>query len=182
MSEKQEAIADIIAEIRRDANVHCSIPTKYLNAYADRLEAALKRELESMSGNAAKLREDLGSLECQVKPLSLDDAISHADEVAGDCSTSCKREHKQLADWLRELKNRRNGSGDAAKLREALKLAIRMSEWCGAETDDPLTCCELNCIYQKEPHGEAGKKCPWKKIRAALSTPPRNCGVGTAEK
>ncbi len=59
MSEKQEAFSDIIAKMRRDGIVHNSIPTKYLNAYADRLEAALKRELESVSGDAAKLREAL---------------------------------------------------------------------------------------------------------------------------
>ena len=59
--------------------------------------------------------------ECPNKSLSLDEAIAHADEVAGDCDTACRREHKQLADWLRELKNRRNGSGEVAKLREALK-------------------------------------------------------------
>lgn len=77
---------------------------------------------------------------------------------SGDCAR--KRMEIEIANLRKEN----------AKLRGALKLAITMSEWCGAETDDPLTCCELNCIYQKEPHGEAGKKCPWKKIRAALAT------------
>lgn len=59
MSEKQEAFSDIIEKMRRDGIVHNSIPTRYLNDYADRLEAALKRELESVSGDATKLREAL---------------------------------------------------------------------------------------------------------------------------
>lgn len=64
--------------------------------------------------------------ECPIKPLSLDEAITHADEVAGDCSTACKREHKQLADWLRELKARRSAErGEAAKLRKGL-IAIKV--------------------------------------------------------
>ena len=69
MSEKQEAFSDIIEKMRRDGIVHNSIPTRYLNAYADRLEAALKRELSKICpktgadfgqlGDCAKLREVL---------------------------------------------------------------------------------------------------------------------------
>jgi len=69
MSEKQEAFSDIIEKMRRDGIVHNSIPTRYLNAYADRLEAALKRELSKICpktggdfgqlGDYAKLREAL---------------------------------------------------------------------------------------------------------------------------
>ena len=71
--------------------------------------------------------------------------------------------------------------GDQHKIREALELAITIGDWCCAQTDDPLECCEFSCAYQVEPHGEAGADCPWKKIRAALAAPPRNCDVGTAE-
>ena len=71
--------------------------------------------------------------------------------------------------------------GDQHKIREALELAITIGDWCCAQTDDPLECCEFSCAYQVEPHGEAGADCPWKKIRAALSAPPRNCDVGTPQ-
>jgi carbonic anhydrase/acetyltransferase-like protein (isoleucine patch superfamily) len=37
------------------------------------------------------------------KPMTLDEAIAHAEEAAND--TPCGREHKQLADWLRELRD-----------------------------------------------------------------------------
>ena len=64
-----------------------------------------------------------------------------------------------------------------SKLREALKLAIKVGDWCCSQTDDPLECCEYSCVYQVEPHGEAGVDCPWKKIRAALAAPLRNCDM-----
>lgn len=35
--------------------------------------------------------------------MTLDEAIEHCEEKA-KCGDSCVREHKQLADWLRELK------------------------------------------------------------------------------
>jgi len=66
-------------------------------------------------------------------------------------------------------------SNNAAAMREALELAIEVGDWCCANTDDPLECCKYSCVYQVEPHGEPGVDCPWKKIRAALSAPPRNC-------
>ena len=95
--------------------------------------------------------------ECPIKPLSLDGAISHADEVAGDCSTACKREHKQLADWLRELKSRRSAErGDCAALREVVELVANMNvdgAWNGS-----ASICEL-----------VGK------AKAALAKPARNC-------
>lgn len=52
MAETQETSADIIKKMRRDGIVHNSIPTRYLNAYADRLEAALKREKAAIEANA----------------------------------------------------------------------------------------------------------------------------------
>ena len=92
--------------------------------------------------------------ECPNKSLSLDEAIAHADEVAGDCGTACKREHKQLADWLRELKSRRSAEcGDVAKLCEALvearKVIKSMGGYWATETlpiiDAALASPQRNC-------------------------------------
>ena len=98
--------------------------------------------------------------ECPNKSLSLDEAIAHADEVAGDCGTACKREHKQLADWLRELKSRRSAKcGDVAKLCEALVEARKVIKSMGgywARETLPI-------------------------IDAALAAPARNCDVGTLD-
>lgn len=104
--------------------------------------------------------------ECPIRPLSLDEAIAHADEVAGDCSTSCKREHKQLADWLRELKSRRSVEyGDAAKLREAVEICLhtfQTTDWTTLGTSGRVVDLIQRC-------------------KSALAEPPRQCEVGTAE-
>lgn len=40
--------------------------------------------------------------------MTIDEAIAHCEEVADGCSgTECKADHRQLAEWLRELKERR---------------------------------------------------------------------------
>lgn len=95
------------------------------------------------------------------KPLTLDEAIAHADEVAGDCSTACRMEHKQLADWLRELRGlKASRLGDFAKMREALEQLYE--QICHGET-------ERNVVANRQ------------MIRAALAAPVRNCDVGTAK-
>lgn len=39
--------------------------------------------------------------------MTLDEAISHAEEVAATCCDNCRADHLQLAAWLKELKERR---------------------------------------------------------------------------
>ena len=78
------------------------------------------------------------------KPLTLDEAIEHSEEVAGACATSCQREHKQLADWLRELKERRK-HGNVAAMREALIMALNLGNALigvvkAAFTEPPRNC------------------------------------------
>lgn len=53
--------------------------------------------------------------DCTAKPadtgaMSLDDAIAHAVAIAADGSTPCRRQHLQLAAWLRELREFRRVS------------------------------------------------------------------------
>lgn len=36
--------------------------------------------------------------------MTLDEAIEHAEEVASSCEGQCSLDHKQLAEWLKELK------------------------------------------------------------------------------
>jgi hypothetical protein len=36
--------------------------------------------------------------------MTLEQAINHCLEVAGSCETACELQHKQLADWLKELR------------------------------------------------------------------------------
>ena len=46
--------------------------------------------------------------------MTLDEAIQHCEEKA-QCGTACGMEHKQLAEWLKELMNLRN---EVDRLRE----------------------------------------------------------------
>ena len=41
--------------------------------------------------------------------MTLDEAIIHCEEKAKECS-KCGKEHQQLADWLKELKQHREMS------------------------------------------------------------------------
>jgi len=39
--------------------------------------------------------------------MTLDEAIQHTEAVANSACDECANEHRQLAEWLKELKNRR---------------------------------------------------------------------------
>jgi vacuolar-type H+-ATPase subunit H len=42
--------------------------------------------------------------------MTLDEAIEHAKEIANSQCNECGKQHKQLADWLEELKQYREQS------------------------------------------------------------------------
>lgn len=95
--------------------------------------------------------------------MTLDEAIAHAEDVAGNCDTSCKREHRQLADWLKELRDvKRTPVGNAAALREALE-SVR--NWCVNKLG--------GASFQATVEGLLSI------VESALSEPPRNCEIGT---
>lgn len=54
--------------------------------------------------------------------MTLDEAIEHCEEKAKGCD-SCSMEHKQLADWLRELMTLRN---EVDSLREQVERKSRV--------------------------------------------------------
>lgn len=104
------------------------------------------------------------------RPMTLDEAIAHAEDVAGACDTACRREHKQLADWLKELRDMKRKCaisedsapvGDMAAMREAL---TKVSEWMahriatGGFEASPTFPTVLENI-----------------VLPALAKPPRNC-------
>ena len=50
--------------------------------------------------------------------MTLDEAIRHCEEVADGCSgTECKADHRQLAEWLKELKERRSSKNERKSFR-----------------------------------------------------------------
>ena len=89
--------------------------------------------------------------------MTLEEAIKHAEEKA-DCNSACANEHKQLAEWLKELKNARNilprpvirydngklvkrywASDFHAKLQEEIYEAVTaMNNWLDLDTEDGL--------------------------------------------
>ena len=56
---------------------------------------------------------------CNEKPMTLNEAIHHAESCTND--SPCGQAHKQLADWLKELKEYRDGNfGQCKPLRDVL--------------------------------------------------------------
>ena len=56
--------------------------------------------------------------------MTLDEAIQHATEVAATCTNKeCSLDHKQLAEWLEELKQRRLKDERAIQMKKAAEMA-----------------------------------------------------------
>lgn len=94
------------------------------------------------------------------EPMTLDEAIAHAEEAVND--TPCGREHKQLADWLKELREIK--VGNAAKMRAALNMLLGVFDSGLVEYSDACDHSDTAQIqYVLDKAGEA------------LSAPARNC-------
>ncbi len=52
--------------------------------------------------------------------MTLDEAIQHAQEIADKGCDQCAKDHQQLAEWLTELKNRREEDTNSAKSMQLL--------------------------------------------------------------
>ena len=157
-----ETIAEIVAWIRDVARSYRNTPISKgitieglrvcdaLEGIADRIEAAARRECSTqkpencVDGNAEAARH-----KCPTALLSLDEAIAHAEECADD--TPCGKNHRQLADWLKELRSLKHGN--LAAMREAVDYLCEKL----AELDATFDPSEVDCL------------------RAALSASPRNC-------
>lgn len=164
---------------------------------AKRFEAAWTREREDLDKRISDLkayaklwtdRADELRLKCDefyakaksvgnaaAHAMTLDEAIAHAEDVADRCDTSCGREHRQLADWLKELRDVKSQPvGNAAAMREALvqcELFLGNVSRHGHPTLNPGDKCTA-CDGVDELRG---------MVVRALSAPARNCDVGTAE-
>ena len=77
---------------------------------------------ESPRRNALLHKQEINCKVDEEKQLTLYEAIAHAEEHVND--TPCGRQHKQLADWLKELREMKNSpAGNAAEMREVLEKA-----------------------------------------------------------
>jgi hypothetical protein len=177
-----ETIDDIVREMRKrfepyaksDSNDARYVAYLGYAEFADRIEKAVTNcnHLETVDIESrciyGEVKEPTCDKSSQVgnEPMTLDGAIAHAEEAVND--TPCGREHKQLADWLKELREIKNGN--AAKIREA------------------LVQCELflgNVSRHGHPTLNPGDKCTAcdgadelrEMVARALSDPLRNCDL-----
>ena len=84
--------------------------------------------------------------------MELGDAIIHAEEVADRCAVTdgnikCEMEHRQLAEWLRELKERREKDLQQSCNQLATDTTSRQAscEYCHEDSDGYVTPLEKNC-------------------------------------
>ena len=161
---RQETVADIVREMRIGdlcAGDTTSARPEYINdflaSYADRIEAAWKREQEATTekslvvGNAATVRGIAqGMLNTSMQDITAEVVYGWASRLADACKQS-------VTDC--------NQLGNTAKMREALEQAKRV-----------LHCAIVSDILK----GEDARKA-FNAVTATLSAPPRNCDVGTAE-
>ena len=150
---KPETIADLLDELRSGEYA----------PLADRIEAAVRRECKSPS--------------CPTHKMTLEEAIAHAEECADD--TPCGRQHKQLADWLKELRSIK-ALGNVQKMRKAL---VWLRENGYRSPEGGWMCITLKMTHKDgNPHPVEVPPYADDVIDAALSALPRNCDVGTEEK
>lgn len=166
-NDRQETIADIADEIKRAVEsmgdeIPYTTSVGTMRRVADRIKEAAKRERAEIETDALAVggiveaaRHKPGDAEAHT--MTLDEAIAHAEDVADRCDTSCGREHRQLADWLKELLDVKSQHvGNAAEMREALEFVEHMN-------DSPYTTYDVLVAIQK--------------ARSALSAPARNCDL-----
>ena len=83
--------------------------------------------------------------------MTLDEAISHARDVANSGCSECNREHGQLSEWLTELKQRREAEISAPTKSNGDRIR-RMSDAELASFIDKVTdCCSDGYMCDKCP-------------------------------
>ena len=180
---RQETVADIVREMRIGdlcaADTTASRPeyiNDFLTSYADRIEAAWKREQEA-GAEAAQICGEIGEIvgrattEKSSAVINMDTVRGIAQEMLNTSMQEITAEvvygwASRLAAACEQSVTDCNQLGNTAKMREALEQAKRVLH-CAAIVSDILK-------------GEDARKA-FNAITAALSAPPRNCDVGTAE-
>lgn len=146
---KRETVEDIVEEMR-DATMNGEFDDATVNEWADRIEAAWRRDEER----------------------AVEHATRHSEAVARDNCRDCihnpnGKNYEPVTDS--------HAIGNAAAMREALEYMLDFDATDDAAMDDGLTDAERIMEY-----ADHIAECQ-KKARAALSAPPRQCDVGTAE-
>ena len=179
---RQETVADIVAEMRIGdlcaADTSASRPeyiNDFLASYADRIEAAWKREQEA-GAEAAQICGEIGEIVGREATTEKSSAVGNAGTVRGIAQEMLNTSMQEItAESINEWATRLaaaceqsvtdcNQLGNTAKMREALE-AIK----------DTLDKWRLNGVEYWQ-YSEL-----FDIANTVLSAPPRNCDVGTAE-
>ena len=227
-----ETIADIVAELRArsdSAFPHDVETMNMLGELADRIEDAMHvddvnrdamlaihdevrkylaheiTETSMLLGiknivNDALSEDDSKADVCQSKKMSLDEAISHAEECVND--TPCGQNHRQLAEWLKELREVKSwhGRDNSAvwkvlfHIRESIQEKMASSPCSVTEHEYAIMNLCHRTFAENEPsahlwnmevmhqalekllHGDYKDRCEVTQIaHAALSASDRNC-------
>ena len=173
---RQETVADIVREMRIGdlcaADTTASRPeyiNDFLTSYADRIEAAWKREQEA-GAEAAQICGEIGEIvgrattEKSSAVINMDTVRGIAQEMLNTSMQEITAEvvygwASRLAAACEQSVTDCNQLGNTAKMREALEQAKRV-----------LHCAIVSDILK----GEDARKA-FNAITAALSAPPRNC-------
>lgn len=178
MSKNKETIADIVAEMRDEGHIGDASCLEWVGAkilhYADRIGAAAKREVESIH-RAMVLIAGIEMENSENPPrlwTALEDAYDALSDALGtDGDTTSDEEEAKAIGRHFVVKP----YGNAANMRKALEQISSMGE----QIDYQLGSSE-ETVYAFR-----NERCLAHNIsecaRAALSEPPRNCDVGTAE-
>lgn len=180
---KQETIADIVAEMRKDiaegtVGIWSDFGGEIARSYADRIEAAEKRMAESMH----RAMVIIAGIEMENSDYphrlwtALEDAYDALSDALGtDGETTADEEEAKATGRHFVVKSYDN----AAKKSEALSMIVDACDSFHQFVENGL-----DGHYEAIPNYDGGVddflKCV-DDAKAALSTPPRNCDVGTAE-
>ena len=189
-NERQETVSDIVAEMRIGdlcAGDTTSSRPEYINdflaGYADRIEAAYKREREA-GAEAAQICGEIGEMIGREATTEKSSAVVNTDTVRGIAkkmlntsmqSITAERINGwavRLAAACEQTVTDCNHLGNAAAMRKALE---RLRERALMDLYENA--------FAADPSGNYKKfvKRTIKIAGAVLSAPPRNCDVGTAE-
>lgn len=96
---------------------------KQLADYCDKVTSGnVSHKIAHLKYAIINIVESLESSSHKDKEMTLDEAIQHAQEVANKGCDQCAKDHQQLADWLKELKELRERGWHPASEKSKIKI------------------------------------------------------------
>ena len=165
-NERQETVADIVAEMRKDiaegtVGIWSDFGGEIARSYADRIEAAYKREIKATTEKSSRVGNADTVREVAQEMLNTSMQAVTAERINGWATRLAEACEQSVTDC--------NQFNNAAAMREALeKVRFYLPYFL-----------QYVRLHDAQSGGYYEKKL--EVVNAALSAPPRNCDVGTAE-